>query len=200
MSTEPYSYRALSQEELKETRKKEEQERELCRKRYLVENYESNKEWDLRRIEEIKEKAEKDIQAIKNAMEKEAQYIKCPNAKVIVTGIGCNNVIKTLCRAIIHKKVSENDTFINVGYAGSTCFNIGDVVAVRSIKRLRPDLSVTEDAIPITFETFNQCLYAPCYTADEFYEGKKAIPLVDMELYYIKALCNNLISYKIVIC
>ena len=132
------------------------------------------------------------------AMEKEAQYIKCPNAKVIVTGIGCNNVIQTLCRAIIHRKVSENDTFINIGYAGSTCFNIGEVVAVRSIKRLRPDLSVTEDAIPITFETFNECLYAPCYTADVFYEGKKAIPLVDMELYYIKALCNNLISYKIV--
>ena len=132
------------------------------------------------------------------AMEKEAQYIKCPNTKVIVTGVGCNNVIHRLCRAIIRGKVSEHDTFINIGYAGSTCFNIGDVVAVRSIKRLRPDLSVTEDAIPLTFETFNECLYAPCYTADEFYEGKKAIPLVDMELYYIKALCNNLISYKIV--
>lgn len=132
------------------------------------------------------------------AMEKEAQYIKCPNAKVIVTGIGGNNVIKTLCKAIIHRKVSEHDTFINIGYAGSTCFNIGDVVAVRSIKRLRPDLSVTEDAIPITFETFNECLYAPCYTADVFYEGKKAIPLVDMELFFIRSLCSNLISYKIV--
>ena len=132
------------------------------------------------------------------AMDKEAQYIDCPNTKVIVTGIGCNNVIRTLSRAIIHGKVSANDTFINVGYAGSTCFNIGEVVAVRSTKKLRPDLSVTEEAIPLSYETFNECLYAPCYTADEFYEGKKAIPLVDMELYYIKALCHNLISYKIV--
>ena len=48
------------------------------------------------------------------AMEKEAQYIKCPNAKVIVTGIGRHNVIKTLCKAIIHRKVSEHDTFINM--------------------------------------------------------------------------------------
>ena len=131
-------------------------------------------------------------------MEKEAQYIQCPNAKVIVTGIGCHNVIRTLCKAIINKKVSEHDTFINVGYAGSSCFNIGDVVAVRSVKRLRPCHSIDEEAYPLTFETFNECLYAPCYTADEFYEGKKAIPLVDMELYYIKALCHNLISYKIV--
>ena len=96
------------------------------------------------------------------AMEKEAQYIKCPNAKVIVTGIGRHNIIKTLCRAIIHGKVSENDTFINIGYAGSTCFNIGEVVAVRSIKRLRPDLTVTEDAVPLTFETFNECLLVVC--------------------------------------
>lgn len=77
VSTEPYSYRALSQQELQEARKQEEKEREMRYKRSLVENYESNKEWDLRRIEEIKEKAEKEIQTIKNAMEKEAQlYIQ----------------------------------------------------------------------------------------------------------------------------
>ena len=132
------------------------------------------------------------------AMDKEAQYIDCPNANVIVTGIGCNNVIRTLSRAIIHGKVSANDTFINVGYAGSTCFNIGEVVAVRSTKRLKADLTVENEAYPLMYETFNECLYAPCYTIDEFYEGNKAIPLVDMELYYIKALCHNLISYKIV--
>jgi hypothetical protein len=132
------------------------------------------------------------------AMEKEAQYIQCPNAKVIVTGIGCNNVISTLCKAFIKKKVSYSDTFINVGYAGSSCFNIGDVVAVRSVKRLRPCYTIDEEAYPLTFETFEECLYAPCYTADEFYEGKKAIPLVDMELFFIKSLCSNLISYKIV--
>ena len=132
------------------------------------------------------------------AMDKEAQYINCPNAKVIVTGIGCHNVIKTLCKAIIHRKVSEHDTFINIGYAGSTCFNIGEVVSVRSTKKLNADLSVDDESYPLMYETFNECLYAPCYTIDEFYEGKKAIPLVDMELYYIRALCHNLISYKIV--
>ena len=132
------------------------------------------------------------------ATEKEAEYIQCPNAKVIVTGTGCNKVIRTLSRAIIHRKVSEHDTFINIGYAGSTCFNIGEVVAVRSVKRFSPDLSVDEETYPLMFETFNEYLYAPCYTADEFYTGKKAIPLADIELYYIRALCHNLISYKIV--
>ena len=132
------------------------------------------------------------------AMEKEAQYIDCPNAKVIVTGIGLNNVVKTLSRALIHGKISENDTIINVGYAGSSCFNVGDIVAVNNVRRLKPSITVEEDIYPINLYTGNIYNVAPCYTADDFCEDKKVIPLVDMELYYIRAFFKNIISFKIV--
>ena len=136
------------------------------------------------------------------AMEKEAQYIDCPNAKVIVTGIGLNNVVKTLSRALIHGKISENDKIINVGYAGSNCFNIGDIVAVDGVVRIRPSETVEEDEYRLSVNYINSLkpLYiAPCYTADDFVEDiSKTIPLVDMELYYIRAFFKNLISFKIV--
>lgn len=132
------------------------------------------------------------------AMEKEAQYIDCPNAKVIVTGIGMNNVIKTLSRALIYGKISERDTVINVGYAGSSCFNVGDIVAVHNVKRLKPSTTVEEDTYSLILKLDSVNRVAPCYTADDFVEGDKAIPLVDMELYYIRAFFKNLISFKIV--
>lgn len=132
------------------------------------------------------------------AMEKEAQYIDCPNAKVIVTGIGVNNVVKTLSRALIEGKISENDKIINVGYAGSRCFNVGDIVAVNRVRRLTPSTTVVEDTYPINLYVGNIYNVAPCYTADDFCEDNKAIPLVDMELYYIRAFFKNLMSFKIV--
>ena len=132
------------------------------------------------------------------AMEKEAQYINCPNAKVIVTGIGLNNVVRTLSRALIEGKISENDTFINVGYAGSSCFNIGDIVAVNQVRRLRPSQTVEENIYSIFFSGDYIDRVAPCYTADDFYEGSRAIPLVDMELFYMRAFFKNLMAFKIV--
>ena len=132
------------------------------------------------------------------AMEKEAQYIDCPNAKVIVTGIGLNNVVKTLSRALIHGKISKNDSIINVGYAGSSCFSVGDIVAVNCVRRLSPSTTVEEDTYPLTLKLDSVNKIAPCYTADDFFEGDNVIPLVDMELYYIRAFFNNLISFKIV--
>lgn len=132
------------------------------------------------------------------AMEKEAQYINCPNAKVIVTGIGLNNVVRTLSRALIEKKISEDDVFINVGYAGSSCFNIGDIVAVNQVRRLKPSQTVEENTYSIFFSGDYIDKVAPCYTADDFYEGSRAIPLVDMELFYIRAFFKHLIAFKIV--
>lgn len=132
------------------------------------------------------------------AMEKEAQYINCPNAKVIVTGIGVNNVIKTLSQAIMNKEISEKDTIINVGYAGSTCFNIGDIVRVNGVKRFKPSRTITEEAYPLEIGPFSNDKVAGCYTADDFIEDTKDIPLVDMELFYIRAFFDNLIAFKIV--
>lgn len=132
------------------------------------------------------------------AMEKEAQYIHCPNAMVIVTGIGLNNVVRTLSRALIEGKISEKDVFINVGYAGSSCFNIGDVVGVNQVRRLRPSETVNEGTYSIFFSDDYIDKVAPCYTSDDFYEGSRAIPLVDMELFYIRAFFKHLIAFKIV--
>lgn len=132
------------------------------------------------------------------AMEKEAQYINCPHAKVVVTGIGCNNVIKTLCKALINGTITERDKIINVGYAGSSCYNVGDIVAVNNVRRLKPSTTVEEDTYSLVLKLDSVNKVAPCYTADDFCEDKKVIPLVDMELYYIRAFFKNLISFKIV--
>lgn len=132
------------------------------------------------------------------AMDKEAQYINCPNAKIIITGIGVNNVVKTLSKALINKEISEKDTFINVGYAGSSCFNMGDIVKVTAVKRLYPSHTVNEETYPLIIAEHNIENVAPCYTTDDFYEGDKSIPLVDMELYYMRAFFKNIMAFKIV--
>ena len=93
----------------------------------------------------------------------------------------------------------EKHTSLSPAYALAAINNLSETNLVPPYKLIGfTDLSVDKEAYPLMYETFNECLYAPCYTIDQFYEGKKAIPLIDMELYYIRALCQNLISYKIV--
>lgn len=132
------------------------------------------------------------------AMEKEAKYIDCPGAKVIVTGIGVNNVIKTLSKAILTGEITAYDTLINVGYAGSNCFNVGEIIAVNAVERFTPSTTVVEDQYPLKFNSEHVTKVAPCYSADDFIESDKEIYLVDMELYYIRAFFDNLFAFKIV--
>lgn len=132
------------------------------------------------------------------AMEKEAKHINCPNAKVIVTGIGVNNVINTLSRAIANGEIKLTDRIINVGYAGSTKYDLGQIISVNKSKRYKPSVTVNEG-----YHKLQVCYIDKvddCITADDFVESADdVIPIADMELFYICAFgFKDIMAFKIV--
>lgn len=125
------------------------------------------------------------------AEEEESKNLKCPDAEVIITGVGLFNVLKSP-----RINISEGDIVLNIGYAGSNLYEIGEVFSVSSCQRLKPSNTVKEE---------KQYLYpyyfsgADCYTADDFIEnGEFELPLVDMELYYLSLIYPNIRAIKIV--
>ena len=125
------------------------------------------------------------------AMEKEAANIKV-GVPVIVTGIGWHNTIKTLFK---NRDRLRNKLIINVGYAGSTQYEVGTVVSVNKVLKYEHSNVVEYPEYHLNPYTFTE---NACYTADTFVESDGYIPLVDMELYYIRMLYENVTSFKIV--
>lgn len=64
------------------------------------------------------------------AMEKEAKNIKVKNAEIIITGIGVWNILKK-AKLIAH---STSKKVVNVGYAGSSEYDVGSVLSVNKVK------------------------------------------------------------------
>lgn len=122
----------------------------------------------------------------------EAQHIRCSNSKILITGAGLANVIQTprLC-------IRPEDKVINVGYAGSNLYPVGEVRTVNACKRLTP--SHTIDELELSLKPLRDLTSAGCYTADNFIEDLNMdIPLVDMELYYLTSVYPNIQSIKII--
>ena len=137
------------------------------------------------------------------AMEKEAQFINpcLPNVEIIKTGIGLCNVVNTLALKLATGQMSLEDRIINVGYAGSNKYEVGEIVGVVETQRLCPSATVPENKYQLKIKPHNLVrIYGCCYTADDFCnEIIKPIPAVDMELYYIKAMgFENVTSFKII--
>ena len=137
------------------------------------------------------------------AMEKEAQYINpcLPNVEIIKTGIGLCHTINTLSLKLATGQLNLEDRIINVGYAGSNKYEVGEIVGVVETQRLCPSATVPETKYQLKVKPHNLVRnYATCYTADDFCnEIIKPIPAVDMELYYIKAMgFENVTSFKII--
>lgn len=130
---------------------------------------------------------------ILTAMEKECCNIKLPTVEKLITGIGGCNTVQTLFR---NQDKLKDKIIINIGYAGSTQYELGSVVSVNKV--LKYDKSNV-----IKFPEFSMSAYSfvenACYTADNFIEANGTyVPLVDMELYYIRMLYPNVYSFKIV--
>ena len=136
------------------------------------------------------------------AMEKEAKYIDCPNAKVIVTGIGLVNVIKTLSDKLASGELKLTDKLINVGYAGSNQYEVGDIIAIDKTQRFCPSATIEEPVFELKhFLMLNKIEgIDTCFTVDDFCnEVINEIPVIDMELFYIKAMgFTNLYAFKII--
>ena len=125
------------------------------------------------------------------AMEKEAAQIKT-KAPILVTGIGACNVTKTLFE---NKERLEGKFIINVGYAGSTKYNIGKVLSVNKVRRFEPSRTIEEPIFTLQPYLFDCDI---CLTADSFVEEAGDAPIIDMELYYIRNILEHVMSFKII--
>ena len=130
------------------------------------------------------------------AMESEAEHLRGLGFDVCVTGVGVLNVINSLSSLLAAGKVLPDDQVINVGYAGSTVFKAGEVVSVRKSRRYNQPKAIKEQEFFL--KTVNGCKKAICLTSDDFVEEKGSYQAVDMELAYICAFFNDVISLKII--
>lgn len=126
------------------------------------------------------------------AEEEEAKQINSHRVnKVIVTGVGVVNIIKSLAQ-----KIPPKAKIINIGYAGSNKYSVGSVISVNKVERLYKPKIISESSIKLV-----PCYVDDvCYTCDDFINASIDIelPLVDMELYYLAARYPNIESIKIV--
>lgn len=121
------------------------------------------------------------------AMPEEAELVKV-DGDVIVTGVGALNVMKAL------RNVDRRTKIVNIGYAGSKGFEIGDVVKVGEVKLYHPEVEYEE-------ETFKLDGDVACYTSCDFVTKTdiKTPCVFDMELAFILAMgFKNVVAYKVV--
>ncbi|MBP3587238.1 MAG: hypothetical protein J6J29_07070 [Paludibacteraceae bacterium] len=118
---------------------------------------------------------------------------------VVVTGVGAINVLRTL------RAYSQDTIAINIGYAGSSNFQIGSIVAVTQAKLNHPNCSYPEPEIELESLEQSLCntpslLHAPCYSGADFVlQSNYKDCVFDMELAYIAALgFKELYSFKVV--
>ena len=108
-------------------------------------------------------------------------------AKVIITGVGAKNVIKTLKNL----NIGQDDKVYNVGYCGAYGLPVGNV-AIIGIAKLLPESEFNK---PIWLELES---VVTCYTANEFVKKADKVGCYDMELYYIASFFPQVQSIKIV--
>lgn len=121
------------------------------------------------------------------------------NYKLLVTGPGVLNIIKSLSRAMQLGILTSCIDIINVGYAGSKGLRIGSVVPVKACRCF--EFPVLAD---IGIKNYVKLIDegVDCYTSIDFVQNASNIPevaLFDMELAYIaKFVYSSLHSVKIV--
>jgi len=117
------------------------------------------------------------------------------NDKIIKTGIGALNVMRTLCKAICSDEICLNSSIINFGYVGSNKLPIGTEVEIKQCKLYHPNVEYEEKEYILQQDGY------VCYTSNDFVlETNIEEPVVfDMELAYILAIgFTNVKSIKIV--
>ncbi|MBR1929659.1 MAG: hypothetical protein IJ834_08035 [Paludibacteraceae bacterium] len=109
-----------------------------------------------------------------------------PNIPHLITGVGAINIIRAL------QNLPKDTHIINVGYAGSANFPISSLVQVTSVALNHPNVNYQEPSLnctPITPNTNQPLLTAPCYTGVDFcLQSNYHDCVFDMELAFIAAL------------
>lgn len=102
-----------------------------------------------------------------------------PSVPVLVTGVGALNILKSL------RQVDLNTEIINIGYAGSSNFEIGSMVEVTEAHLNHPNVNYVEPEYKLEVEDLCK-LQAPCYTGVDFcLQSDYKDCVFDMELAFI---------------
>ena len=120
------------------------------------------------------------------------QVKKLPNSKIIITGMGEFNVISTVSKLLLNKKITRKDKVFNIGYCGSNISPIGTVHTV----------AVAASEIKSNFVEYKEIKLAKngakCYSSNNFVTETKNKGIFDMELYTIANIFPKVKAIKIV--
>ena len=127
------------------------------------------------------------------ATKDEAKQVKKPiNSKIILTGMGEFNVIKTLSKAILKKQITAKDKIFNIGYCGSNISPVGTVHKV----------AVSASEIKSNFVEYKEIKIAKngakCYSSNNFVTETNNKGIFDMELYTIANIFPKVKAIKVV--
>lgn len=105
------------------------------------------------------------------------------DAQLIYTGVGAINVIRAL------QGIDREAELINIGYAGSSNFEIGTWVEVSEVRLNHPNVTYPEPELQLTPCDIQDVIKAPCFTGTDFVLASDYKDCVfDMELAFIAAL------------
>ena len=120
------------------------------------------------------------------------QVKKLPNTKIVLTGMGEFNVINTVSKLLLNKKITNKDKIFNIGYCGSNISPIGTVHKV----------SVAASEIKSNFVEYKEIKLCKdgtkCYSSNNFVTETKNKGIFDMELYTIANIFPKVKAIKIV--
>lgn len=120
------------------------------------------------------------------------QVKKLPNSKIIITGMGEFNVINTVSKLLLNKKITNKDKVFNIGYCGSNISPIGTVHKV----------AVSASEIKSNFVEYKEIKIAKngakCYSSNNFVTETKNKGIFDMELYTIANIFPKVKAIKVV--
>ncbi len=120
------------------------------------------------------------------------QVKKLPNSKIIITGMGEFNVINTVSKLLLNKKITNKDKVFNIGYCGSNISPIGTVHTV----------AVVASEIKSNFVEYKEIKLGKngvkCYSSNNFVTETKNKGIFDMELYTIANIFPKVKAIKVV--
>lgn len=120
------------------------------------------------------------------------QVKKLPNSKIIITGMGEFNVINTVSKLLLNKKITNKDKVFNIGYCGSNISPIGTVHTV----------AVVASEIKSNFVEYKEIKIAKngakCYSSNNFVTETNNKGIFDMELYTIANIFPKVKAIKVV--
>jgi len=124
-----------------------------------------------------------------------SQYLPTMDADVLVTGVGAFNILRSL------RSLPLDTDIINIGYAGSSNFEIGSVVEVTESRLNHPQVTYPEPSYLLSTLNLPSTTHkAVCYSGTDFVtQSNYRDCAFDMELAFIMGMgFTNVKAVKIV--